>query len=60
MNTKGNYICLFRYENETKDYITSKTHDVYSKSKLFVFECLKDPNHQKYFYKMINKMNMEY
>ena len=42
MNTKGEHVCLFRYDNETKDYITSKTHDVYSKSQLFVYECLKD------------------
>ena len=60
MNTKGEYDCLFRYENETKDYITLKTCDVYSRSQLFVYECLKDPKHQEYFHKMINKMNMEY
>ena len=60
MNTEGKYVCLFRYDNERKDYITSKTYDVYSESQLFVFESLKDPNHQKYFHKMINKMSIEY
>ena len=58
LNKENKYVCLFRYHNETKDYVASKTQEVYKRSQSFIYECLKDPKHREYFHEMIeNKLN---